>query len=68
MAALSQLPSKTDSSKDVIASAYRLAGSIGLRMLDDGETSGNICEFHRQFFLVLRLFCPDLFNDQQHRQ
>ena len=36
-------------------------------MLEDGESASNICEFHRQFFLVLRLFCPGLF-DQQHRQ
>jgi hypothetical protein len=69
MPELSRLPtpSKTDTSKDVIANAYRLAGSIGLQMLDDGELAGNICEFHRQFFRVLALFCPSLFSNE-HRQ
>jgi hypothetical protein len=67
MTELSRLPTQSESSERLIADAYRFASEVGLAMLNADESANNISEWHRQLFLLLRLFVPDVLSNE-HRQ
>jgi hypothetical protein len=66
MTELPRLPTQSENRERLIADAYRFAGEVGLAMLDADEGANNVVEWHRQLFLLLRLFVPDVFSDE-HR-
>jgi hypothetical protein len=58
-----QMPDATlpQSKQQLVADAHRLAGAVGLAMLEADESAKNITEWHRALFMLLQLFCPDGF-------